>query len=407
VSDLDPSARRAAAGMLVLARIVYAFSWYNVGAVLPLIGNHLGASTAELGIVLAAFLVGAGVFQVPAGLFAIRWGYRTTSILALAVMGTFCVASGFSPNWVVLAVLRFGAGAGAAFFFAPALGLVSSYYAVGSRGPVIGIYNAGFSIGSGAGLFAGALIGAEWGWPWALIVGGVALLAAGGAAAATLPPVPHVEPRPPWRATWSAGLPVLRSRNLWALALSLSGVWGAFYAAAQYFVQFADTVHPTWPIALAAGIPTVMIITEVFGGPIGGWLAERRADMRRIVAVWGLASAIGIVLLPFLPLAALWPLFVFLGFADGVIFVVLYLIPTYLEEGRGEHLALAIGFVNSIQLFLGSLIAVVFGVIAGAVGYEVAWIFAGVLTAAFLPLLAFLNVPRSGPAPSGAVAPLP
>ena len=399
MTDLDPSARRAAASMLVLARIVYAFSWYNVGAVLPLIGSHLQANTAELGIVLAAFLVGAGIFQVPAGIIALRWGYRTTSIVALGIMGAFCVASGFSPDWVALAVLRFGAGAGAAFFFAPALGLVSSYYPTGTRGPVIGIYNAGFSIGSGTGLFAGALIGAVWGWPWALALGGIALLVAGGGAALMLPPLVRGSFPSDWRSAWKAGRPILRSRNLWALALGLSGVWAAFYVAAQYFVQFADTVHPTWPIAVAAGIPTVMIITEVFGGPIGGWLAERRADMRRILVVWGLASAVGILLIPFLPLAAFWPLFVFLGFADGVMFVVLYLIPTYLTEGRGEHLALAIGFVNSVQLFLGSLFAVVFGVVAGTLGYEVAWLFAGAVTAGFLPLLAFLDVPRSGAGP--------
>ena len=398
MTALDPSARRAAAGMLVLARVVYAFNWYNVGAVLPLVGTNLNANTGQLGIVLGAFLVGAGIFQVPAGLLAMRWGYRTTSLFALGIMGAFSLASAFSPSWAVLAAFRFGAGAGAAFFFAPALGLVSSYYPTGSRGPVIGIYNSGFSIGSGIGLFAGALIGAVAGWPWALAVGGIALLIVGAGAAASLPPLARGNFPPDWRAVWKVGRPLLRSRNLWALSLGLSGVWTAFYVAAQYFVQFASAVHHDWPIALAAGIPTAMIVTEVFGGPIGGWFAERRADMRRILLLWGTASAVGLLLIPFLPLLALWPLFVFLGFADGVLFAVLYLIPTYLAEGRGENMALAIGLVNSIQLFLGSLFAILFGVIAGGEGYAVAWVFAGILCAGFLPILFFLHVPRSGPA---------
>jgi MFS family permease len=407
LTELDPSARRAAASLLVLARMVYAFNWYNVGAVLPLVGTGLGASTGQLGIVLGAFLVGAGIFQVPAGLLAMRWGYRSTSIFALALMGAFCLASAFSPDWVILAALRFGAGAGAAFFFAPALGLVSSYYATGSRGPVIGIYNSGFSIGSGVGLFAGALIGASIGWPWALAVGGVGLLVAGAGAAVSLPPLRLGNPPPDWKTTWAKGRPLLGSRNLWALSLGLSGVWTAFYVAAQYFVQFAAAVHHDWPIALAAGIPTAMIVTEVFGGPIGGWFAERRADMRRILLLWGLASGVGVVLIPFLPLTGLWPLFVFLGFADGVLFAVLYLVPTYLPEGRGENTALAIGVVNSIQLFLGSLFAVLFGVLAGSGGYTLAWIFAAVLTVGFLPLLFFLDVPKSGPAARAGGSALP
>jgi len=396
VTELDRAARRSAAGTLVLLRVVYAFNWYNVGAVLPLIGTGLSANTGQLGIVLGAFLVGAGVFQVPAGLIAMRWGYRTTSIFALALMGSFSLASAFSPDWILLAVLRFGAGAGAAFFFAPALGLVSSYYPTGSRGPVIGIYNAGFSVGSGVGLFAGALIGASFGWPWALAVGGVALLAVGAVGAVALPAIPRGSVPLDWRTAWRTGTPLLRSRNLWALALGLTGMWTAFYVAAQYFVQYASTVHHDWPIALAAGLPTAMIATAILGGPIGGWFAERRTDLRRMLLLWAGLAAVGVLLIPFLPLVALWPLFVFLGFADGVIFAVMYLVTTYLPEGTDQNIALAIGLVNSVQLFLGSLFAILFGVIAGGPGYELAWIFAGILCAGFLPLLFLLQVPRSG-----------
>ncbi|MGP8159409.1 MAG: MFS transporter [Thermoplasmata archaeon] len=398
MTELNPSERRAAASMLVLARIVYAFNWYNMGAVLFLVGKGFDANPGELGIVLGAFLVGAGIFQVPAGLWAMRRGYRSTSIFALGLMGVFCLASALSPNWEVLALLRFGAGAGAAFFFAPALGLVSSYYPVGSRGPVIGVYNSGFSIGSAVGLFAGALIGEAVGWPWSLAVGGIGLLILCFGAAVVLPPLRRSVSVPDWRTTWQAGRRILSSRNLWALSLGLCGVWAAFYIAAQDFVQFAESVHPAWPIALAAGLPTAMIVAEVFGGPIGGWFAERQADMRRILVLWGVASGAGLILIPFLPLAALWPLFVFLGFADGVLFAVLYLVPTYLPEGRGENTALAIGFVNSIQLFAGSVVAILFGVLVGFAGYNVSWVFAALLTVGFLPLLLFLKVPRTGSA---------
>ena len=407
MTELDRSARRSAAGTLVLLRVVYAFNWYNVGAVLPLIGTGLSASTGQLGIVLGAFLVGAGIFQVPAGLIAMRWGYRTTSIFALALMGSFSLASAFSPDWIILAVLRFGAGAGAAFFFAPALGLVSSYYPTGSRGPVIGIYNAGFSVGSGVGLFVGALLGASFGWPWALAVGGIALLVVGAVATVALPAIPRGDVPLDWRAAWRTGKPLLRSRNLWALALGLTGMWTAFYAAAQYFVQYASTVHHDWPIALAAGLPTAMIATAILGGPIGGWFAERRADLRRMLLLWAGLAAFGVLLIPFLPLVALWPLFVFLGFADGVIFAVMYLVTTYLPEGTDQNLALAIGLVNSVQLFLGSLFAILFGVIAGGPGYELAWIFAGVLCAGFLPLLFLLEVPRSGGSPAPVASSVP
>jgi len=397
VSVPSPRERRNAAVMLIVARVAYAFNWYNVGAVLPLIEKGLNANTAELGIVLGAFLVGAGIFQVPAGFIALRWGYRIISILALLLMGSCCLASAASPDWVVLAVLRFGAGAGAAFFFAPALGLVSTYYPVGSRGPMIGIYNSGFAVGATLGLFLGALVGTLEGWPWALAYGGAALLVMALGSVIALPRLPREGIPPSWSATWTAARPTLTSRNIWALALGMSGMWASFYIAAGYFVQFAHTVHPEWPVVVAAGIPAAMLLAQGFGGPIGGWIAERQSNMRRILLLWSVAGAAGLALVPFVPLAALWPLFIFLGFADGVLFAVQYLIPTYLPEGCGEKTALAIGFLNSVQLFFGSLFAVVFGVMVGVVGYTTGWVFAGAVLAGFLPFLLWLNVGRARP----------
>jgi MFS family permease len=385
----------------MIGRVVYAFNWYNVGAVLPLLGAGLGLSTIQLGIVVASFLVGAGVFQVPAGLATLRWGNRTVSIFALFLMGGFSAASAFSPNWIVLSACRFGTGAGAAFFFAPALGLITSYFPPGSRGPVIGFYNAGFSIGSGIGLFGGAVLGAAFGWPSALLAGGIALLACAAVAMFSLPHGPRLTPRAA-RQVWDSATPIFRSRSLWALSLAISGLWGAFYIAAQYFVEFAHDVHPGWSLAVAAGIPTVMLILEVPGGPIGGWLGERAGEMRRVLLLWGGAAGVLLLLVPFLPLFTLIVLFAFLGFADGVVFAVLYLVPTYLPESHGETLSLALSFLNSIQIFLGSAAAVGFAVIVEWLGYTAAWWFTAAIALAPLPLLAWVSG-RRGPVSAGAV----
>ena len=391
-----------------MARAVYAFSWYNVGAVLPLIGTGLNIDTAELGIVLGSFLLGAAVFQLPAGFASLRWGNRRVSLAALGIMGVFALASAFSPNWYVLAALRFGVGAGAAFFFAPALGLITAYYPAGSRGPVIGLYNAGFSGGAGAGLFIGAVVGDAFGWAWALAVGGIALILAAAGAAALLPPVPEpVVPRS-FSETLSAAAPVLRLRPLWALAVALTGLWAAFYIVAQYFVEFAAKAHPGWSLTFAASLPTAMILVEIVGGPVGGWLGERYRDMRYVLLLFGIPAALVVIFIPFLPLAVLFVLFVFLGFAAGAVYAVLYLIPSYLPEARGEGFALALALINCVQIFAGSALAIAFGFLAAGLGYTDAWIFAGIVGLATLPLLVWVSGSRnpSTPNPTGP-APLP
>jgi len=370
--------------------------------VLPLVGSALGATTPQLGIVLGAFLAGAAIFQLPAGFAALRWGNRTVSIAALVIMGTFGLASAFSPNWIVLAILRFGTGAGAAFFFAPALGLVASYYPVGSRGPIFGLYNAGFSIGSGVGLFAGAFIGEVFGWSWALAIGGIALLGMAAVAPLVLP-VPGIIPgRRTLRELWDASRPILRSRNVWALSLSYMGLWAAFYVAAQYFVQYAHNVHPAWSLGLAAGLPTLMIAIEVLGGPLGGWLGERQIDMRVILVIFGASAGILVLLIPFANLDELVGLFAALGLLDGAVFAAMYLLPTYLPETRGEGLALGLGLLNAIQIFAGSGVAIAFAFVATYAGYTEAWVLAGAVGLATLPLLLFV---RGHVAPPQALAP--
>jgi len=319
------------------------------------------------------------------------------SIAALGVMGVFGLASAFSPNWVVLAALRFGAGAGAAFFFAPALGLVASYYPAGTRGPIIGLYNSGFSLGSGIGLFTGALIGAEFGWAAALATGGIGLLVAGGVSPFILPKTEAAPPARGPRALWTASRPVLRSRALWALAVSFIGLWSAFYVAAQYFVQYAHSVHPGWSVAVAAGLPTLMIAFEVPAGPLGGWLAERRGDMRWILVVFGLFSGVAILLIPYTPLFGLVALFALLGVFDGIIWAVLYLLPTYLPETGGEGLSLALALLNAINIFGGSALAIAFAFVATYSSYTTAWVFAGALALIPLPLLLLVRGHREGP----------
>ena len=390
-TGIDAPHRPRAATTLMVARIVYAFNWYNIGAVLPFVQPSLSASTLELGIVIGAFLIGAGIFQIPAGLAARRWGTRTVSLVSLFLMGGFSLASAFSPNWIVLAATRFGAGVGAAFFFSPALGLIASYYPSGRQGPIIGLFNSGFSIGSGVGLFGGYLVGELYGWPWALAIGGLALLAVASIGPFLLPRTATAEATGSLRELWSSAESVLRSRSLWALALGTSGLWAAYYVAAQYFINFAAQAHPEWSGLLAALAPVVMIILEVPGGPIGGWMGERARNVRGLLYFWGIISAAGILLIPFLPIGGLIVLFAFLGFADGIVFAVLYLIPSYLPESHGRSLSLGLATVNSIQIFLGSALSILFAYIAGTAGYSVAWWFAGAVALATLPLLGWVG----------------
>lgn len=401
MAELPPGQRGRAASALFATRVVYAFNWYDVGAVLPLVGRSLSAGPVALGIVLGAFLVGVGLFQLPAGLVAVRFGSRVTCLAGLVVMGTAAAASGLAPNWPALAAIRFVAGIGAAFFFAPALSLIASYYPAGQRGPIIGLYNGGFSIGGALGLFAGAYLGTTLGWGFALSIGGVALLAASGVCAALLPPDPSEGRRATTAETLATGRRVLGSPSIWALSLALTGFWAAIYDVAQYFVQFARTVHPDWGYGVAAGLAAAVVVISFPTGPVGGWIAERGWDRRWLIALFGAAAGIGVLAIPFADLWFIAPLLLALGGVDGIVFAILYLIPSYLPETEGRGLALGVGVVNSIQVLIGSGLAVLFAYVVSVAGFTAAWTFAGLGALALLPSLWFVRPNR---APGSAVA---
>ena len=322
-----------------------------------------------------------------------RWGARRVSLFGVGLMAVAGILSAFSPTWEWLAAYRFVAGVGAAFFFSPALSLIATYFPAGTRGPVIGLYNGGFSLGGALGLVAGAALGAAYGWPAALWVGGAALLALTIAAVWLLPRPARPLVAPSVHEIVAGARPILRSRSIWALSAALVGFWAAIYVVAQYFTQYATSVHSLSGVT-AATLASIVVLASFPGGIVGGWWAERVKDRRRLIILGTVVCGSLVAAVPFTPVWALGPAFAALGFLDGMVFAVLYLIPTYLPEARGESVALGLAIINSIQVSVGSLIAVSFGFLAAGPGYAVAWVFVGLLTLILLPLVLFVAPTR-------------
>ncbi|NNN17761.1 MAG: MFS transporter [Thermoplasmata archaeon] len=365
----------------------------------------LNASTSQLGLVLGIYLLGVGLFQIPGGMAALRWGARPVALAGLCVMGVFGALSALSPDWQILAAARFATGAGAAFFFAPGLSLVASYYPHEQRAPIIGLYNGGFSLGGAIGLFGGALLGTVIGWQWTLGAGGLVLLGVAGFGAWILPLEPVRQVVGTFTEIQRAAARVLRSRSLWAISLALAGLWASMYIIAQYFVQYGAEVHPDWGIGITAAIAALVVVAAFPGGVAGGWLAKGSRRHRFLLILCTATIGVVIATIPFLPLYAVAALFIYVGFADGVAVAVLYFIPTYMPDTGGEHLVLGIASLNTIQVFVGSALAIAFGYLAEYGSYALAWIFAGAITIGFLPLLFYAYLGTAHHAHLDATAP--
>jgi len=80
----------AAAPSLIIARIIYGVNWFNIAAIFPFIALEFNKDVSLLGSITAAFLIGVGLFQIPAGIFAVKYSPRTSAIFGIA---TYSMAS--------------------------------------------------------------------------------------------------------------------------------------------------------------------------------------------------------------------------------------------------------------------------------------------------------------------------
>lgn len=378
--------------MLILLRISYAYNWFDVGPGFPALSASFGLSPADWGILLASFLVGAGVLQVPSGMLARRYGSRSVALAGALLLSAAALASSVAPSYPSLVLLRFVAGAGAGLFFSPAISLVASLHPEGSRGVPVGTFSSAFSLGAALGVFGSALAIPFVGWRGSLALGGALLLALtivgylGVPTWAGAPPATR-ESRP-WR------LPgVLRSRAVWGIGLAFVGLEGASMSSGQYFVPYAEVVRG-WVPALAGAVGAVFVFPSLVGGPIGGRLAERFRNRRTQLALVTGLPALPMFLLPFAGLGPTIAIAATFSIGGGMAYAMMYILPHYLPGLSEADVPLAIGLLNAVQLAGGATIALSIGWVIDRAGYTVAWQVMAVLIV--VPLVFLALVPRTG-----------
>ncbi len=126
-----------------------------------------------LGIITASFLVGIGIFQVPAGILAAKYDPKKLVFSGIMILSIASLVSGFATELFQMVILRFLVGVGMAFFFGPSVILISTFLGKGSDGLGVGILNSAHSLGGLIGLFGWIVIAQAVGWRASLIISGL------------------------------------------------------------------------------------------------------------------------------------------------------------------------------------------------------------------------------------------
>lgn len=140
---------------------------------LPIIANDFGLSVGRTSIIVTAFALPYGLFQLVYGPLGDRFGKLTIVVFALAASAVFTLACALAGSIETLALLRFMAGVATAAVVPLSMAFIADHFAYEVRQPVIARYLNGLIMGQIAGGSLGGIMAELFGWRVIFVVFGV------------------------------------------------------------------------------------------------------------------------------------------------------------------------------------------------------------------------------------------
>jgi len=376
-----------------------------------------------LGLITSGFLIGIGLFQIPAGILAAKYDPRLIIVFGTMLLSVSSLLSGLVAEIYQMVFLRFLVGVGMAFFFGPSVILISRYLGKGSDGLGVGILNSAHSLGGIIGIFVWIIIAEITGWRMSLLFSGIMGIASGLLLYYTIfGQTPkddvynydqiskvrkHISHDPKIRqdensaenksiSEFKINLGSLRSlmlnRSMLIVALSLLGVqigWNLISTFIVLYLKFEFDVT-----SMMAGIIGVLtLIVNVIFAPFFGKLYDlltktkwEKSDVT-LLLICGTTISTNMILFSFADMSIFIPSIILIGiFASGG-FVIPYTIARRIAVEKlnmPNYEILAVSFVNGLSLLGAFWVPFLFSILVKTFNYSTAWIVGGLLTIAFI-----------------------
>lgn len=369
---------------LILARIIYAVNWYNIGAIFSFIALDFGENVGGLGLVTGSFYLGLGLGQVPGGIVAAKIGPKKTTILGTLTASAACLLSGLVSEFYQIIPLRLLAGLGMAFVFAPGVALIARYFGHRAEGLGVGTYNAVFYFGGALGLFGWAIFAELFGWRLSLVSSGAVGIVT-GIVMFILLPVDNLNEE--FSIKRSALMDVLTDRSLILLGAKLFTITGGASLVTAIMVYYMEDTMQVSP-ALAGLIGGLSFIFALAASLMAGRSYDTHKNASKLLLLSGGGMAIGLALASIATISGATLSTLIVGFCLGVGTTVGFSAAREVKAWD-EYEALAVGWVNSLHLCSGFIWPIIFALIVVHSSYAIAWLVAGFCTFV-LTLSAFL-----------------
>jgi MFS family permease len=405
---------------IILARILYAVNWFNIASIFYLVLNDFKQDISMLGLVTSGFLIGIGLFQIPAGILSTKYDAKLMIFFGTMLLSLSSLLSGLSSELYQMVILRFLVGVGMAFFFGPSVILISKYLGKGSGGLGVGILNSAHSLGGIIGIFGWIIIAEAIGWRTSLVISGILGILSGLFLLYALQIKTHDSPNDLSRyslkekvfiflnffdllkeirsqmSKFTINVDSLRtimlSKHMIYVGLSLLGFQIAWNLVSTFIVLFLRVeLDITSSIAGLIGGLTLMV--NVIFAPIIGRIYDKLTRKNNfnndilLLLICGIVISVNIICFSSLNIYLLIPSILIIGiFASGG-FVIPYALARRLaleKLGLIEYEILAVSFVNGLSLLGAFWVPFVFSIMVKSFGYSLAWLFGGLLVLVFI-----------------------
>ncbi|MGE5821589.1 MAG: MFS transporter [Nitrososphaerota archaeon] len=357
---------------LMLARVVYTINWFNIASIFYLIASDFREDIAMLGIISASFLLGVGLFQVPAGIIAAKFGPRKIAIYGIMIASSAALVTGLASDTTQIIVLRFIIGIGMACFFGPSVILVSKYLGKESEGLGIGLLNSAHALGGIVGLFGWVALAEFVGWRATLIFsGGLGISPAIMLVSTLLRDVDEIKKE--FKLKVSHVFDTLFNRSLIILGLTLLGFQAGSSMILTFSVfYFVDNLKIN-PID-AGLIGSLSLVVGLLSSPFFGRLYDKIGNARKLLFISGILSASSLVGFATDSLYIIIVSIIVTGFFLSAGFVIVYAKAKEINKALPQYQTLAVSFVNGVSLFGVFWVPVLFSSVVSGLGYEIAWL---------------------------------
>jgi MFS family permease len=345
-----------------------------------------------LGLITASFLVGIGLFQVVAGIFAAKYGPMKIAICGVLIASIASLFSGLSIELFQMMILRFVVGIGMAFFFGPSVILISDYLGKRSEGLGVALLNSAQALGAIMGIFGWVLIAQIVGWRISLVISGILGIASGlflvFALARGEENMKDKGRRLPQQQSQSSyghiKLSDLRqtllNRSLIILGLALLGIqigWNVISTFTVFYLKDHLHIDPT----IAGFVGSLSLVSILVFSPIFGGIYTKLKDSKNLLLLCGVALSISISIIALDTYYAAIISVILAGFFAAGGFIVPYAKAKEINEKyQPMYQTLAVSYVNGVSLFGAFWVPLLFSSVAKHSGYSMAWILGSLLT---------------------------